>query len=101
MLDWQLCQICYPLEIKLLLLLLLLCERSVNRYLLSFEKCKAGNQYNGRSPSARIVELTTVVHMSRVKRKSTKGPRVGLAAQSNHSIYYPHVICYHLSAYSI
>ena len=24
MLDWQLCQICYPLEIKLLLLLLLL-----------------------------------------------------------------------------
>ena len=26
MLDWQLCQICYPLEIKLLLLLLLLLE---------------------------------------------------------------------------
>ena len=24
MLDWQLCQICYPLEIKLLLLLLLI-----------------------------------------------------------------------------
>ena len=27
MLDWQLCQICYPLEIKLLLLLLLLLWR--------------------------------------------------------------------------
>ena len=29
MLDWQLCQICYPLEIKLLLLLLLLLFVSV------------------------------------------------------------------------
>ena len=30
MLDWQLCQICYPLEIKLLLLLLLLLVRQRN-----------------------------------------------------------------------
>ena len=29
MLDWQLCQICYPLEIKLLLLLLLLSQGSL------------------------------------------------------------------------
>ena len=30
MLDWQLCQICYPLEIKLLLLLLLLLLQNEN-----------------------------------------------------------------------
>ena len=29
------------------------------RYPLRFEKCTAGNQYSGCSPSARIVELTT------------------------------------------
>ena len=35
MLDWQLCQICYPLEIKLLLLLLLLLSLSLILLLLS------------------------------------------------------------------
>ena len=33
MLDWQLCQICYPLEIKLLLLLLLLLCQNSSKFL--------------------------------------------------------------------
>ena len=31
--------------------------RPFYRYLLLFEKCRAGNQYSGRSLGARIVEL--------------------------------------------
>ena len=34
--------------------------RPFYRYLLLFEKCRAGNQYSGRSPGARIVELISV-----------------------------------------
>ena len=42
-----------------------LCERLETppspfyRYLFTIKKCKAGNRYKGRSPSVRIVELTT------------------------------------------
>ena len=44
-------------------------ERSFYRYLLSSEKCKAGNQYKGLSPSARIVELTAGKAKNRTLRK--------------------------------
>ena len=44
-------------------------ERPFYRYIVSSEKCKAGNPYKGLSPSARIVELTTGKAKNRKLRK--------------------------------
>ena len=46
-----------------------LSERQFYLHVLSSEKCKAGNQYKGLSPSARIVELTTGKAKNRTLRK--------------------------------
>ena len=56
MLDWQLCQICYPLEIKLLLLLLLsMWRRLVNDHRIRIPRRKAHrlvrHRYYAQSPN--------------------------------------------------
>ena len=62
MLDWQLCQICYPLEIKLLLLLLLLIPQFNDR------------QFVQELNTISITEENILKAIDRIKSTVSQGP---------------------------